>query len=44
MVSCLGICRELANSPNRETDDALILKAVMEQLSIYKARTLVMTP
>lgn len=44
MVSCLGICRELTNSPNRETDDALIMKAVMEQLSIYKARTLVMTP
>ncbi|MDD5629717.1 MAG: hypothetical protein PHU21_11670 [Elusimicrobia bacterium] len=44
MVSCLGICRELTNSPNRETDDALILKTVMEQLSIYRARTLVMTP
>jgi hypothetical protein len=44
MVSCLGFCRELTNSPNRETDDALILKAVMEQLSIYRARTLVMTP
>ena len=44
MVSCLGICRELTNSPNRETDDALIMKAVMEQLAIYKARTMVMTP
>jgi hypothetical protein len=44
MVSCLGICRELTNSPNRESDDALILKAVMEQLSIYRAHTQVMTP
>jgi hypothetical protein len=44
MASCLGICRELTNSPNRETDDALILKAVMEQLAIYKARTMVVTP
>jgi hypothetical protein len=43
MVSCLGICRELTNSPNRESDDALILKAVMEQLAIYRARTQVMT-
>ncbi|MDD5656329.1 MAG: hypothetical protein PHF00_03640 [Elusimicrobia bacterium] len=44
MVSCLGISRELTNSPNRETDDALILKAVMEQLAIYKARTRTVTP
>ncbi|MFA6004182.1 MAG: hypothetical protein WC881_08945 [Elusimicrobiota bacterium] len=44
MVSCLGIFRELTNSPNRETDDALILKAVMEQLGIYKAHTQTMTP
>ena len=44
MVSCLGIFREPTNSPNRETDDALILKAVMEQLSIYKARTQIMPP
>ena len=44
MVSCLGIFRELTNSPNRETDDALILKAVMDQLGIYKTLTRTMTP
>ena len=44
MASCLGIFRELTNSPNRENDDALILKAVMEQLAIYKTRTQTMTP
>ncbi|MBI5209509.1 MAG: hypothetical protein HY927_05980 [Elusimicrobia bacterium] len=32
MITCLGIARELSNSPGRETDDALILKAVLEQL------------
>jgi len=32
MLKCLGIFRELQNSPNRETDDALILKAVLDQL------------
>jgi len=30
---CLGIFREITNSPNRENDDALILKAVGEELS-----------
>lgn len=44
MVNCLGIYRELQNSPGRESDDALILKAVMEQLSIIKVRTQLMTP
>ncbi len=44
MVSCLGIFRELTNSPNRESDDALILKAVMDQLGIYKTHTQTMTP
>ena len=44
MVSCLGIFRELTNSPNRETDDAIILKAVMDQLGIYKTHTRTMTP
>jgi hypothetical protein len=44
MVSCLGISRELTNSPNRENDDALVLKAVMDQLAIYKARTHTITP
>lgn len=32
MLRCLGIFREVQNSPNRETDDALILKAVSSQL------------
>jgi hypothetical protein len=32
LVRCLGILREVQNSPNRETDDALILDAVLEQL------------
>ena len=36
MVKCLGIFRELQNSPNRETDDALILKAVMSELENLK--------
>lgn len=31
-IRALGIFREVQNSPNRETDDALILKAVLEQL------------
>lgn len=44
MAHCLGIFRELQNSPNRETDDALILKAVMEQLEIIKVKTTLMTP
>lgn len=44
MVNCLGIFRELQNSPNRETDDALILKAVMSQLEIIKVKTSLMTP
>ncbi len=44
MVNCLGIFRELQNSPNRESDDALILKAVMAQLEILKVRVTMMTP
>jgi hypothetical protein len=44
MVSCLGIFRELTNSPLRETDDALILKAVMDQLGVYRTNTRTMTP
>lgn len=44
MVSCLGIFRELQNSPGRETDDALILKAVMEQLYILKVETTLLEP
>lgn len=44
MVKCLGIYRELQNSPNRESDDALILRAVMEQLSLQRVQTALMTP
>jgi hypothetical protein len=44
MVKCLGILRELQNSPNRENDDALILKAVMEQLQLQRVETALMTP
>jgi hypothetical protein len=43
-MKALGILREVQNSPNRESDDALILKAVMDQLSILKTQTTVMTP
>lgn len=31
-IKCLGVLRELTNSPNRETDDALILKSVLAEL------------
>ncbi|MDX6770442.1 MAG: hypothetical protein SF051_12980 [Elusimicrobiota bacterium] len=43
-MRALGIYRELQNSPNRESDDALILKAVMDQLSILKTECVLMTP
>lgn len=43
-MKALGIYREVQNSPNRESDDALILKAVMDQLSILKTETTLMTP
>ncbi|MDE2237669.1 MAG: hypothetical protein KGK30_07250, partial [Elusimicrobia bacterium] len=36
MVKCLGIFREPQNSPQREPDDALILKAVMENLELQR--------
>ncbi|MFH1619804.1 MAG: hypothetical protein ABIG11_07850 [bacterium] len=32
-AKCLGVFRERTNSPNRENDDALILKAVTEELT-----------
>ncbi|HAH07983.1 MAG TPA: hypothetical protein DCM05_15905 [Elusimicrobia bacterium] len=41
---CLGILREMQNSPNRETDDAQILNAVLEQLRNLGARTDCLTP
>ena len=43
-MKALGILRETQNSPGRESDDALILKAVMDQLSILKTETVVVTP
>ena len=43
-MKTLGILRETQNSPNRESDDALILKAVMDQLSILKTETAVIAP
>ncbi|MBI5200116.1 MAG: hypothetical protein HY925_00900 [Elusimicrobia bacterium] len=43
-IRCLGVLRELANSPNRESDDALILKAVLEQLELVGVSTTLLTP
>ena len=44
MVKCLGILRELQNSPNRENDDALILKAVMDNLELQRVDVTLMEP
>ena len=44
MVKCLGILRELQNSPNRESDDSLILKAVMENLQLQRVEATLLTP
>ncbi|PIP82352.1 MAG: hypothetical protein CO113_17030 [Elusimicrobia bacterium CG_4_9_14_3_um_filter_62_55] len=44
MHKALGVFRELTNSPNRETDDALILEAVMEQLSNLGIEAKTVTP
>ena len=43
-MKAVGIFREIQNSPNRESDDALILRAVMDQLSILKTETALLTP
>lgn len=43
-VKCLGVFREITNSPNRENDDALILKAVTEELSRMGAETHLIEP
>ena len=43
-MKALGILREVQNSPNRQSDDALILNAVMDQLSILKTQTALITP
>lgn len=44
MITCLGIARELTNSPGRESDDALILKAVLEQVDGLRIGSRFMTP
>jgi hypothetical protein len=44
MLRCLGILREVQNSPNRETDDALILRAVLERLAALGFATRAATP
>ncbi len=44
MKKALGIFREVTNSPNRETDDALILQAVLEQLKSLGFQTRAATP
>lgn len=44
MLRCLGIFREVQNSPNRESDDALILKAVLEQLAPMGFETRAVSP
>ncbi|MCG2725384.1 MAG: hypothetical protein L6420_03835 [Elusimicrobia bacterium] len=41
---CLGIFREKTNSPNRETDDTLILKGVTEELSRLGCETHLIEP
>ncbi len=43
-MKALGILREVQNSPNRESDDASLLTAVLDQLAILKMRTALMTP
>jgi hypothetical protein len=40
----LGVFRELQNSPGRETDDALILKEVLEMLEVLGVKTTALTP
>lgn len=43
-MNVLGVYREIPNSPNRESDDALILKAVAERLMDLRVSTTLMTP
>lgn len=43
-LRCLGVLRELQNSPNRESDDALILRAALDQLELVGVKTTLMTP
>ena len=43
-LRALAVLRELQNSPNRESDDALILRAVAEQLEMLGTSIRVVTP
>lgn len=43
-MRCLGIYRELQNSPNRESDDALILEAVIGELAKLGHTTKLIAP
>lgn len=43
-MRALGILREVQNSPNRESDDALILEAVLQQLTWLGVRAEKATP
>ena len=44
MIRCLGVLRELQNSPNRESDDALILRAALDQLEVTGVAARLVTP
>lgn len=44
MPRCLGVLRELENSPKRETDDARILRSVLAELERAGLETALMTP
>jgi len=43
-MRCLGVLREAQNSPNRETDDALILKSVLAELERAGVETSLIAP
>lgn len=44
MFRCLGIFREVTNSPNRESDDALVLRAVLDRLAPLGFETRAVSP
>ena len=44
MLSCLGVLRESQHSPNRQSDDALILQAVLAELDALSVRVKLVTP
>lgn len=43
-IRCLGVLREITNSPNRESDDALVLRAVLDQLELVGVKAKLLTP